>query len=84
MNMKLHLIDGTFSTEEAKALLNKFIAAKIEFLESKISHSEQEEDIKQRELRIRTLNEQRTSLNRLNEAEVKTMDIDLTVEWAQV
>jgi hypothetical protein len=30
--MKLHLIDGTFSAEEAKALLNKFIAAKIEFL----------------------------------------------------
>lgn len=81
--MKLHLIDGTFSAEDAKALLNKFIVAKIEFLESKISHSEQEEDIKQRELRIRTLNEQRTSLNRLNEAEVKTMDIDLTVEWAQ-
>jgi hypothetical protein len=56
--MKLHLIDGTFSTEDAKALLNKFIAAKIEFLESKISPSVQEE-------------------------EIKTLDIDLIVEWEQ-
>ncbi|MFM2038138.1 MAG: hypothetical protein RL432_1077 [Bacteroidota bacterium] len=81
--MKLHLIDGTFSTEDAKALLNKFIAAKIEFLESKISQSEHEEDIKQRELRIRTLNEHRTSIKRMNEAEIKTLDIDLMVEWDQ-
>ncbi|MFM7664320.1 MAG: hypothetical protein ACKO68_07310 [Bacteroidota bacterium] len=81
--MKLHLINGTFSTEDAKALLNKFIAAKIEFLESKISPSEQEEDIKQLELRIRTLNEYRTSIKRMNEAEIKTLDIDLIVEWEQ-
>jgi hypothetical protein len=81
--MKLHLIDGTFSTEDAKALLNKFIAAKIEFLESKIYPSVQEEDIKQRELRIRTLNEHRTSIKRMNESEIKTLDIDLIVEWEQ-
>ena len=81
--MKLHLIDGTFSTEDAKALLNKFIAAKIEFLESKISPSEHEEDIKERELRIRTLNEYRASIKRMNEEEIKTMDIDLMVEWEQ-
>ena len=81
--MKLHLIDGTFSTEDAKALLNKFIDAKIEFLESKISPSEQEEDIKQHELRIRTLNEYRTSIRRMNEAEIKALDIDLMVKWEQ-
>ena len=53
--MHIHLIQGTFSKTDATELIGRLIQVKIEFLESKINKSHNEEDIKMREQRIKQL-----------------------------
>ena len=55
--MKLQLINGQFSSEEIIDIVGKMIQVKINFHEQKISNSDTEEDIKQREKKIKTLQE---------------------------
>lgn len=51
----IQLIQGSFSKEEASHLIAKMIDVKIKFHEDKISNSDNEEDIKMRETRIKQL-----------------------------
>jgi hypothetical protein len=53
--MQLELLKGSFSRIEALELLTRMIEVKIQFHESKIERSHQEEDIKMRENRIKEL-----------------------------
>lgn len=53
--MDIQLIEGEFSNNEAVALILKMIEVKIKFHESKICKSDQEEDIKSRENKIKKL-----------------------------
>jgi hypothetical protein len=53
--MKLSLLTGTFSKEDALELLTQLVAVKIRFHEAKIKSSANEEDIKMREKRISLL-----------------------------
>ena len=55
--MKLQLINGQFSGNEIIEIVSKMIQIKINFHEQKISNSDAEEDIKQREKKIKTLQE---------------------------
>ena len=53
--MDIQLIEGEFSNNEAVALILKMIEVKIKFHGSKICKSDQEEDIKSRENKIKKL-----------------------------
>lgn len=56
--MQLELLKGSFSRSEALDILTRMIQVKIQFYESKIERSHQEEDIKMRENRIKELQRQ--------------------------
>ncbi len=53
--MNLQLIKGRFSREEALEMLTQLIHVKIKYHENKIDKSQNEEDIKMRERRIKQL-----------------------------
>jgi hypothetical protein len=53
--MKIEIIKGAYSSADAIELLIRMVDAKIKFHESKINASDNEEDIKMRENRIRKL-----------------------------
>lgn len=53
--MKFDLMKGTFSKEDAFVLITKIVDVKIKYHEEKISKSDNEEDIKMRENRIKQL-----------------------------
>lgn len=53
--MKIEIIKGAYSSSDARELLIRMVDAKIKFHESKINSSDNEEDIKMRENRIRKL-----------------------------
>ena len=78
--MKINLIEGTYSVGEAPELLNKIIQVKIAYLESKISSSCNEEDIKQRENRIKSLQTQRADINKLSAEEMRGITIQLNID----
>lgn len=63
--MKIQLINGQFTAEETISLISKMTAVKIQFLENKISNSDQEEDIKSKEAKIITL---QNNLSKLRES----------------
>jgi hypothetical protein len=71
--MKIELINGTFSRDEALELITDLITTKIKFHEKKISISDQLEDIQFREKKIKKLSEmlmelrtETISANRIN------------------
>jgi hypothetical protein len=78
--MNINLIEGTYSLSEAQELLNKIIQVKIDYLESKISSSCHEEDIKQRENRIKSLQTQRSDINKLSAEEIRGITIQLKID----
>jgi ribosomal protein S15P/S13E len=53
--MKINIIKGKFKPEEALSIITKMIDVKIKFQEEKIKTSDNEEDIKMRENRIKSL-----------------------------
>ena len=53
--MNIQLLNGQFSAQDALNLLTQMVYVKIQFHESKISQSDNEEDIKVREKRIKDL-----------------------------
>lgn len=55
--MKIELIDGSFSREDAVELISEMILTKIKFHERKISQSDALEDIQFRERKIKNLSE---------------------------
>ena len=78
--MKINLIEGTYSIGEAQELLNKIIQVKIAYLESKISSSCNEEDIKQRENRIKSLHTKRSDINKFSAEEIRGITIQLNID----
>jgi hypothetical protein len=53
--MKIQLLNGNFSGQEAMEILTKMIQVKIQFHEQKINEISGEEEIKMRENRIKKL-----------------------------
>lgn len=56
--MNIQLIDGQFSSAEAAGLVSEFIQVKIKFHEQRIIDSENAEDVKMRESKIKQLQQQ--------------------------
>lgn len=53
--MKIHVIQGNFNPQDAILIITKMIDVKIKFLEEKIKSADNEEDVKMRENRIKSL-----------------------------
>ncbi len=53
--MKIQLIEGHFSTKDAIEIITQMIHVKIRFHENKIDNSNNEEDVKMREKKIKLL-----------------------------
>ncbi len=53
--MKLQLIDGQFSQEDSTTILSQVFHVKIKYHEDKIENTQNEEDIKMRERKIKKL-----------------------------
>ena len=53
--MQIHLIQGNFDSKDALEIISQMIYVKIKYHENKISHNSNEEDIKFRESKIKTL-----------------------------
>ncbi|HPH25005.1 MAG TPA: hypothetical protein PLW32_14040 [Chitinophagaceae bacterium] len=53
--MTIQLLEGEFNTAEGLDLISQLINIKIKYQESKINNSANEEDIKQRESKIKRL-----------------------------
>ena len=53
--MTIQLLEGEFNTAEGLDLISQLINIKIKYQESKINNSANEEDIKQRERKIKRL-----------------------------
>jgi hypothetical protein len=53
--MELHLLDGQFDAIEASEIIAQLIQVKIKYHENKIKSSHNEEDVKMRERKIKTL-----------------------------
>lgn len=60
--MVIQLIDGKFSTGEAVEMLTRMIQVKIHYHESKIAADNNEEDIKYRETKIKSLQKELSGL----------------------
>lgn len=79
--MTIQIIEGEFSSQDAMELLTQMIAIKIRFHENKINTSENEEDIKAREGKIKRLQknlfESRNDINKLS----KSVKINATINF---
>ena len=53
--MELQFINGEFSQSEAISLITQLVEVKIKYQEQKIKNSQNEEDVKMRELKIISL-----------------------------
>ncbi len=66
--MKINLLNGSFSRKESLELITKMIHVKVKFHEDKIASSQNEEDIKMRETRIRQLQKELYEVRNLIES----------------
>lgn len=80
--MELQLIKGSFSTEDAIALLSRIIGEKIRFHESKIKKSHSEEDIHMRERRIHELQKDLHNLRHYLQSRGGNATVQATIEVA--
>ena len=74
--MKIHLIQGHFTSKDAISIITKMIDVKIKFQEEKIKNSDNEEDVKMRETRIKTLQKELYESRKLIEANGDTVSIE--------
>jgi len=76
--MKVQLIDGQFTSQEALDILTQMIHVKIKFHEGKINNTSTEEDIKWREQKIKNL--QKSLYEVRQEIEKQTNNIHIVAE----
>jgi capsule polysaccharide export protein KpsE/RkpR len=74
--MKIHLIHGQFTSKDAITIITKMIDVKIKFQEEKIKNSDNEEDVKMRETRIKTLQKELYESRKVIEANGDSVSIE--------
>lgn len=74
--MKIHLIQGQFTGKDAISIITKMIDVKIKFQEEKIKNSDNEEDVKMRETRIKTLQKELYESRKVIEANGDSVSIE--------
>jgi hypothetical protein len=77
--MKIHLIQGQFTSKDAITIITKMIDVKIKFQEEKIKNSDNEEDVKMRETRIKTLQKELYESRKLIEAHGDSVSIESVI-----
>ncbi len=75
-NYKIQLLKGTFTKQDAIGLLTKMVDAKIKFHEDKIHRTDNEEDVKMREKRIRQLQKELYEARVFIEKQQKTIELN--------
>ncbi|HAC25512.1 MAG TPA: hypothetical protein DCE81_11395 [Cytophagales bacterium] len=80
--MHLHLIQGEFNRADAIELITRMVHVKIKYHESKIMSDSNEEDIKHREARIKSLQKELFELRKFLEASKENVNIDANVTIA--
>jgi 3-methyladenine DNA glycosylase/8-oxoguanine DNA glycosylase len=78
--MTIKLIDGHFQSAEALEIITKMIHVKISFHEDKINQSQNEEDIKMREKRIKQLQKDLYDVRQHIEATKKGISMNADIE----
>ena len=78
--MKLQLINGRFSSDEAINILTKMVQVKIKFHEDKIHSHFNEEDIKMQEKRIKQLQKELFEIKNLINAKQTNIEMHSMVE----
>lgn len=78
--MNIELLKGEFSAVEAVEIIARMIEVKIEFHESKIERSDNEEDIKMRERRIKQLQNELYELKKSLKPGSDTLSLQSVVE----
>ncbi len=74
--MKIHLIKGHFTSKDAITIITKMIDVKIKFQEEKIKSADNEEDVKMRESRIKTLQKELFESRKLIESQGDMVSIE--------
>ena len=74
--MNIQLIQGNFSRKDALEIITQMIHIKIKFHENKISHNSNEEDIKNREAKIKRLQKGLYDIRTFIEESVGKINID--------
>ena len=77
--MKIHLIQGQFTVKDAISIVTKMIDVKIKFQEEKIKSSDNEEDVKMRETRIKTLQKELYESRKLIESHGNNISIESVI-----
>lgn len=80
--MKIHLIKGQFTGKDALSIITKMIDVKIKFQEEKIKNSDNEEDVKMRETRIKSLQKELYESRKLIESkgDAISLESEITLE----
>jgi hypothetical protein len=78
--MDIHLIKGHFNPKEALEIITQMVHVKIKFQESKINSSSNEEDIKMRENRIKSLQRELFDARKYIETQKGMIDISADIE----
>lgn len=76
--MNIQLIQGTFPSSDALFIIEQLIKVKISFHEQRISASDNEEDVKHRESRIKALQKELEAVR--NEMLVNPLAVTITAE----
>lgn len=76
--MNIQLIQGTFPSSDALFIIEQLIKVKISFHEQRISASDNEEDVKHRESRIKALQKELEAVR--NEMLVNPRAVTITAE----
>ena len=74
--MKINLITGQFTGKDAISIITKMIDVKIKFQEEKIKRSDNEEDVKMRETRIKSLQKELYQSRKLIEANGENVSLN--------
>lgn len=77
--MELHLIDGQFDTAEAIEIIGQLIQVKIKYHENKINSSHNEEDVKMRERKIKTLQKELANSREYIQKQTNNISINSTI-----
>jgi hypothetical protein len=78
--MIMQLIQGQFSSSDALDLITKMVHTKIKYHESKISGISNEEDIKNREAKIKRLQKDLFEIRKYIESNGNKISIQSTIE----
>jgi hypothetical protein len=78
--MKIQLIEGHFSAKDAIEIITQMIHVKIKFHENKIDNSDNEEDSKMREKKIKLLQKNLFEVRKAIESKGESINLNAEIE----